>query len=82
MEKSPMARRAAGPHRRRVTRIPKGRRIDVRREELDALIDLLNKRGEILNQIIREQEIQFQRIAQMQADLDVLKRTLAKAGLR
>jgi len=77
-----MARRAAGPERRRVTRIPKGRRIDVRREELDALIDLLNKRGEILNQIIREQEIQFQRIAQMQADLDVLKHALAKAGIR
>jgi len=76
-----MARRATGPHRRRVTRIPKGRRTDVRREELNALIDLLNKRGEILNQIIHEQSIQFQRIAQMQVELDALKHALAKAGL-
>jgi hypothetical protein len=76
-----MARRAAGPHRRRVTRIPKGRRTDVRREELNELIDLLNKRGEILNQLIQEQHIQFQRIAQIQVELDALKRALAKAGL-
>jgi hypothetical protein len=76
-----MARRAAGPHRRRVTRIPKGRRTDVRREELNELIDLLNKRGETLNQLIQEQHIQFQRIAQIQVELDALKRALAKAGL-
>jgi hypothetical protein len=76
-----MARRAADPHRRRVTRIPKGRRTDVRREELNELIDLLNKRGEILNQLIQEQHIQFQRIAQIQVELDALKRALAKAGL-
>jgi hypothetical protein len=76
-----MARRAAGSHRRRVTRIPKGRRTDVRREELNELIDLLNKRGEILNQLIQEQHIQFQRIAQIQVELDALKRALAKAGL-
>jgi len=76
-----MARRSTGPRRRRVTRIPKGRRTDVRREELNELIDLLNKRGEILNQIIHEQSIQFQRIAQMQVELDALKHALAKAGL-
>jgi hypothetical protein len=76
-----MAHRAAGPHRRRVTRIPKGRRTDVRREELNELIDLLNKRGEILNHIIQEQYLQFQRIAQMQVELDALKHALAKARL-
>jgi hypothetical protein len=60
---------------RKVRRIPKGRRASVGREELDRLIDLLNERGEVLNRVVREQEIQFQRIAQIQADLDLLKAT-------
>jgi len=70
------ARAGAKPTRRtpKIRRIPKGRRTDVRRDEFNKVIDLLNKRGEILNTILRDQQIQFQRIAQMQADLDVIKR--------
>jgi hypothetical protein len=76
-----MARRSARPHRHRVPRIPKARRMDVRREELDGLVDQLNNRGEVINQLVREQHIQFQRIAQIQAELDLLKQALAKLSL-
>jgi hypothetical protein len=62
----------------RVRRIPKGRRVDVTRGEFDRIIDLLNERGEILNNIIRNQDIQFQRIAQIQAELDQIRRAWAK----
>jgi len=62
-----------GPIRRKVQRLPKGRRASIDRAELNRLIDLLNQRGETLNQVLRDQEIQFQRIAQIQADLDLLK---------
>jgi hypothetical protein len=55
--------------------------MDVRREELDGLVDLLNERGQVINQLVREQQIQFQRIAQIQAELDLLKQALAKLSL-
>jgi hypothetical protein len=61
---------------RRIPRILKGRRVDVRRDEFNQLVDLLNERGNVLNLLIREQQIQFQRIAQLQAQLDLLKREL------
>jgi hypothetical protein len=76
-----MTRRSARPHRHRVPRIPKARRIDVRREELDRLVEPLNQRGDVINQLLREQQIQFQRIAQMQAELDLLKQAFAKLSL-
>ena len=41
--------------------------------ELNRLIDLLNDRGEVLNRVLRDQEIPFQRIAHIQADLDLIK---------
>ena len=64
--------------RRRIPRIPKGRRMDVRREEFNQLVDLLNERGKILNGLIQEQQIQLQRIAQLQAELDRLKAAVAR----
>ena len=51
--------------------------MDVRRDEFNHLIDLLNQRGETVNAILRDQEIQLKRIAQLQAELDALKRHLA-----
>ena len=48
--------------------------MEVRRDEFDQLVDLLNERGELLNALIREQRIQFERIAQLQADVDRLRR--------
>jgi hypothetical protein len=68
-----MAPQPKDPTRRKVQRLPKGRHASVGRGELNRLIDLLNDRGEVLNRVLRDQEIQFQRIAQIQADLDLIK---------
>jgi ABC-type metal ion transport system substrate-binding protein len=72
-----MAKRIARK-RRKVRRIPKGRRIDVTREEFNRVIDLLNERGLILKDLIHNQDIQLRRIAQIQAELDAFKRAWEK----
>lgn len=59
--------------RRKVRRLPKGRHASISRTEMNRLVDMLNERGEMLNRVLRDQEIQFERIAQIQADLDVMK---------
>jgi hypothetical protein len=69
---------------RRLPRIRKSRRVDVTRAEFDRVIDLLNKRGEIVDQMRRDLEavddvrrdldVQFKRIAQLQEEVDRLKR--------
>ena len=58
---------------RRLPRIPKGRRYDASREEFNHVIDLLNKRGEVVDGMRRDLEIQFKRIAQLQEELDRIK---------
>jgi len=55
-------------------RIPKGRRAGVSREEFDRVIDMLNQRAEVVDQMRRDLDVQFKRIAQLQADIDRLKR--------
>ena len=50
---------------RRLPRIPKARRFDVTRQEFNHVIDLLNKRGEVVDEMRRELDIQFKRIAQL-----------------
>jgi hypothetical protein len=42
------------------------------------MIALLNERGEILDDLRRNQDIQVQRIAQLQAELDVIARAWKK----
>src|SRR3954447_23090755 len=81
-----MARKAA--RIRKVRPVPKSRRIDVTRAEFDRVIDLLNERGAIINDILehverntRELVVQFTRLAQIQVDLDSLKRAFAKVSL-
>lgn len=54
-------------------RIPKSRRVDVTRAEFDRVIDLLNERGLILNDLRHNLEVQFKRIAAMQAEIDLLR---------
>ena len=69
------------PNRRRVgeaKRISLRKRMDVTRSEFNEVIALLNERGEILNDLRRNQDIQFQRIAQLQAELDVIARAWKK----
>jgi hypothetical protein len=52
--------------------------VGIRREEYNHLVDILNERGEILNRLLQDQQIQFQRIAQLQAELDRVKYALAQ----
>lgn len=76
----------------RKIRVRKGSAINVTRAEFDAVIERLNERGEIVNELRRELhstcrnlalqveknrqtlEIQFTRIAQLQQEIDMLKR--------
>jgi hypothetical protein len=46
----------------------------VTRSELDRVIDLLNERGEVVDQMRRDLDVQFKRIAQLQEEMDRLKR--------
>jgi hypothetical protein len=84
-----MAKRANG----RPARIPKARtlrrsslqRVDVTRAEYNEIIDLLNERNLILNalreaieRLERADHVQFARTAQLQADIDLLKRALER----
>jgi hypothetical protein len=62
----------------RIKRIPVGSRIDVTRAEFNRVIALLNERGEILNDLRHNQEVQFQRLAQVQAEVDLIRRALEK----
>jgi hypothetical protein len=48
--------------------------MDVTRAEFNRIIDLLNERGDILNSLRHNQDIQFRRFAQIQAELDQIKR--------
>jgi hypothetical protein len=73
---------------RSLPRISKTRRSAVTRTDYDRVVDMLNERGEILaayraaldehrahlEQIDREQDTQLKRIAQLQADVDRLRR--------
>jgi hypothetical protein len=83
-----MSRSTPRLKRRSVPRIAKVRRFDVTREELNRVIELLNERGAFLNQhselliaMRRDLDVQFKRIAQLQADIDAVQRMLSKLVL-
>ena len=59
---------------RKIARVRRAGQLKVTRAEYDAVIKLLNERGEIINDIRRELQTQFARIAQLQQELDDLKR--------
>jgi len=68
--------------------MPKTRRIDVSRGEFDRVIELLNQRGRLLEEygnaltaIRHDVDLQFRRMAQMQAELDQVKRAWEKISL-
>jgi hypothetical protein len=65
-----MSKRAGRKRIARVPKVSKLQRNDVTREEFNHVIEMLNERGEIINQIRRELELQFRRMAQIQAQLD------------
>jgi hypothetical protein len=64
--------------RKPVSRIPKAKSRAVTRAEYNALVDILNERGVILNGVQRALQIQFQRIAQIQVELDEVRNAWAK----
>ena len=59
---------------RRLPRIPKARRTAVTREEFDRMIDLLNRRGELVDRMRQDLDVQFKRIAQLQQEVDAIKK--------
>ena len=68
---------------RKLRRVPQPRkraakRVDVTRQEFNEVIDLLRTRGEMLEEVQRTLEVQFQRIAHLQAELDAVKRALER----
>jgi hypothetical protein len=67
-------------HRRlgRAKPIPVSKRVDVTRAEFNRVIAILNERGVIINGLRDNQEMQFKRIAQLQAELDLLRRAWEK----
>jgi hypothetical protein len=74
---------------RPIPRIPKGRQLDVTRAEFNRVIEILNRRGEIieeygglLEQIRRDLDVQFKRTAQLQAEVDGLKKARTLPGSR
>jgi hypothetical protein len=76
-----MRRRPTAP--RRIPKAPRLKqsplkRTDVTRAEYNRIIEILNERNEILNGLRHNSDIQFQRIAQIQADVDLIKRALDK----
>jgi hypothetical protein len=71
-----MMYRSDTPKRSRPKKTPhlsKAKRTHVSRDEYNYVIDLLNERGRIIDGINRTLEIQFQRMAQMQAELDEVR---------
>lgn len=56
-----------------VRRIPKTKRSAVTRAEFNALVAVINDRGAAIATIEKTLDIQFQRIAQLQAELDQVR---------
>jgi hypothetical protein len=66
----------------RLKRIPIKKRRDVRREEFDHLIELINQRGDIINGIRHDLDIQFKRMAQIQGEIDEIRLVLQRLADR
>jgi integrase len=87
-----VAKRKISPRRtipkpKRVRRAPASR-IDVTRAEFNRMIDTLNERNVVLNalrdalhELQRASDVQFKRIAQIQAELDEVRRVWEKMKL-
>ena len=77
----PPKRRSPVKRVRRIGRVRRtSDRLNVTRAEFDALISSLNERGETINEIQRNLQTQFTRIAQLQHELDDLKKSHARSS--
>jgi hypothetical protein len=63
-------------------RIPTRKRTAVSRAEFNTVLDILKERGVILNGLRKDLDIQFKRIAQMQAELDLVHQMLGESSPR
>lgn len=52
--------------------------LDVRRDEFDRLIEVVNVRAELIDEVRHDLDIQFKRMAQMQGELDEMQRTVQR----
>jgi ribosome-binding protein aMBF1 (putative translation factor) len=73
MARKPRKRRAA-----KLKRTPARKRRDLRREEFDRLVEIVNQHGELINDARRDLDIQFKRTAQIQSELDETQRSLQR----
>jgi hypothetical protein len=77
-----MAKKSSAHRLRRARRIPRAKHAVVTRAEFNRMVARLNERGQIINDLQKTQNIQFQRLAQLQAELDLIKRAWDKISLR
>ena len=63
-------------------RIPKAKWKSVTRDEYNGLVEILNERGEIIAAIHKTLDLQFHRIAQLQAEFDQIRDALTKRRKR
>jgi hypothetical protein len=56
--------------------------MDVSRAEFNRVIEILNERGSIINDLRHNQEMQFRRLAQLQAEVDLIRRGWDRSGQR
>ena len=75
-----MAKRRAPKKRalKKVRPLPLKVRVNVRREEFDRVVGLLNQHGEALNALRHDLDIQFKRMAQIQSELDEMQRVVLR----
>jgi hypothetical protein len=66
----------------RARTIPLAKRMDVSRAEFNRVIAILNERGNIINDLRHNQDMQFRRLAQLQAELDLIRRGWERSGQR
>jgi hypothetical protein len=80
---SPVMAKKTKPRRvGRARTIPLAKRMDVSRAEFNRVIAILNERGNIINDLRHNQDMQFRRLAQLQAELDLLRRGWERSGQR
>jgi hypothetical protein len=73
-------RRKTAPRVSKTPRIRKSplARVDVTRAEYNRIIDVLNERGELIDGLQRELDVQLRRIGQIQSELDEVRRDWLK----
>jgi len=74
--------------RRKIPRIPKARHADVTRDEFNRAVEMLNQRSAIIEEhaamlvgVRHDLDVQFKRIAQLQQEIETLKKMLERLSV-